>query len=235
MYVCCLLLLLVDVISAITELRFTALSFTSALIEWAVPTHCGRFQIQILFYNSIVYNTTSLITSVNVTGLSRGIEYNVFVFGISDSNELTRDKANILMTLDGEYVIVCHIVLKSTIPVPEQVTDLMASLMNNETVAIHVSFKVVYALHSLCSSLLFFPQQPSSSSRPPVMYYTVRHNVTTDGSFVEVTTILTNIRIDGAQPGHMYYIEVTAVNILGPGPTRSTCKSVQLYKTVLLI
>ena len=78
-----------------------------------------------------------------MTGLSRGVEYNVSVFGISDSNELTGDKANILMTLNGEYVIVCHIVLKSTIPVPEQVTDLMASLMKNETVAIHVSFKVV--------------------------------------------------------------------------------------------
>ena len=53
------------------------------------------------------------------------------------------------------------------------------------------------------------------------MYYTVRHNLTTDDSFVEATTRLTNITIDG-----VYYIEVTAVNILGPGPPRTTCHAV---------
>ena len=56
------------------------------------------------------------------------------------------------------------------------------------------------------------------------MYYTVQHNVTTDSGFVQTTTELTNIIIDGAQPGHVYYIEVTAVNILGPGPPRTTCE-----------
>ena len=70
----------------------------------------------------------------------------------------------------------------------------------------------------------FFPQQPSSSSRPPVMHYAVRHNVTANDSFVQVAAILTNITIDGAQPGHVYYIEVTAVNILGPGPPTTTCE-----------
>ena len=56
------------------------------------------------------------------------------------------------------------------------------------------------------------------------MYYTVRHNVSTDtdGGISQVNTEMTNITIDGAQPGHVYYIEVTAVNILGPGPPRST-------------
>ena len=56
------------------------------------------------------------------------------------------------------------------------------------------------------------------------MHYTVQHNVSADGSFIEVTTRLTNITIDGAQPGHVYYIEVTAVNILGPGPPKTTCE-----------
>ena len=56
------------------------------------------------------------------------------------------------------------------------------------------------------------------------MYYTVQHNVTTDGSLIQATVILTNITIDGAQPGHVYYIEVTAVNILGPGPPRIACE-----------
>ena len=70
----------------------------------------------------------------------------------------------------------------------------------------------------------FFPQHPPSSSRPPVMYYTVRHNVTANDSFVQAAAILTNITIDGAQPGHVYYIEVTAVNILGPGSPEATCE-----------
>ena len=58
------------------------------------------------------------------------------------------------------------------------------------------------------------------------MHYTVQHNVTTDadsGNSLE-TTKMTNITIDGAQPGHVYCIEVTAVNILGPGPPRTTSK-----------
>ena len=57
------------------------------------------------------------------------------------------------------------------------------------------------------------------------MHYTVQHNISADGSFIEVTNnSLTNITIDGAQPGHVYYIEVTAVNILGPGPPRTICE-----------
>ena len=60
------------------------------------------------------------------------------------------------------------------------------------------------------------------------MYYTVQHNVTTDvdGGISLVKTTMTNITIDGAQPGHVYYIEVTAVNILGPGPPRTTSKAI---------
>ena len=63
------------------------------------------------------------------------------------------------------------------------------------------------------------------------MYYTVQHNVTTDADsgISQVTTTMTNITIDGAQPGHVYYIEVTAVNILGPGPPRSTSKAILLH------
>ena len=100
------MIFILDAISAPNELRFAALSFTSASIEWAVPTHCGElFCIKIFFYNSIIYNTTSLTTSVNVTGLSHGVQYNVSVFGISDSNGITGDKANLLMTLEGEYML----------------------------------------------------------------------------------------------------------------------------------
>ena len=48
-----------------------------------------------------VLNTTSLTASVNVTGLSRAVEYNITVTGVSDGNEVTGNKANLLMTLDG--------------------------------------------------------------------------------------------------------------------------------------
>ena len=63
------------------------------------------------------------------------------------------------------------------------------------------------------------------------MYYTVQHNVSTDtdDGISQVNTTMTNITIDGAQPGHVYYIEVTAVNILGPGPPRSTCKTIEFH------
>ena len=81
---------------------------------------------------------------------------------------------------------------------------------------------LVFFIHTLSI------QYPPSSSRPPVMHYTVQHNVTTDtdDGISQVNTTMTNITIDGAQPGHVYYIEVTAVNILGPGPPTSTCMHV---------
>ena len=76
--------------------------------------------------------------------------------------------------------------------------------------------------------IIFFQQQLPFSSRPPIVYYTVRHNVATDadGGISQMTTNMTNITIDGAQPGHVYYIEVTAVNILGPGQPKATCESI---------
>ena len=77
-------------------------------------------------------------------------------------------------------------------------------------------------------------QQPPSSSRPPVMYYTVRHNVTTDAGNSQMNTNMKNITIDGgSQPGHVYYIEVTAVNILGPGPPRITSKAIILCSLII--
>ena len=95
---------------AITELRFTALSFTSASIQWAVPAHCGnRFHAYIVQISKSsrppFKKTTSLTTSVNVTGLSRGVEYNVSVIGISDENSTIEEMyhAMINMTLDGMY------------------------------------------------------------------------------------------------------------------------------------
>ena len=77
----------------ITDIRFTALHFTSVSIEWTLQTNsqCGSgFHIKIASSRDVnVLSTITLFTSVNVTGLSRAIEYNITVFGISDDNEIT--------------------------------------------------------------------------------------------------------------------------------------------------
>ena len=96
-----------DGVLPITDLRFTALSFTAASIEWtAAQRQCDNgFDIKLVSSLSVnVLNITSLTTSVNVTDLSRAVEYNITVTDVSDGNEVvTGNKANLLMTLDGKY------------------------------------------------------------------------------------------------------------------------------------
>ena len=61
--------------------------------------HTYIIQITDSHSNKTVYNTTSLTTSVNVTGLKQGVEYSITVFGrIGSTNG---DKASLLLTLDG--------------------------------------------------------------------------------------------------------------------------------------
>ena len=95
--------------SAPRYLSFTALNFTTASIEWAIPSILGHlvevYYIQIFI---ITLNLTSLANYVNVTGLSRGVEYNVTVYGRSlTCTSYKGDKATLLMTLDGihEYYV----------------------------------------------------------------------------------------------------------------------------------
>ena len=92
----------VDKIPAPRDLRFIALNFTAALVEWAV---CGSLNhvyiIQIIdsHSNETVYKITTPTTSVNVTGLKKGVEYIVTVFGRLGNT--SGDKAIMLMSLDG--------------------------------------------------------------------------------------------------------------------------------------
>ena len=79
-----------------------------------MPAHCGnKFTAYIVQLSigsrSPFKKTTSLTTSVNVNGLSRGVEYNVSVIGISDENSTIEEMhhAMINMTLDG----ICTILL----------------------------------------------------------------------------------------------------------------------------
>ena len=94
-----------DAAPEITGFKFTALSFTSAFIEWEVPIHCSTvFHIQISIPNHCfcenVYNSTSLTTSVDVKNLTRGVEDSVVVF----SNNVHESVGNLQMTLDGKHL-----------------------------------------------------------------------------------------------------------------------------------
>ena len=88
------------------------------------------------------------------------------------------------------------------------------------------SWKVEWCLHkhvmwSTCILLKLRIQQPASS-HPPVERYVIRHNTTANGSVSEVISHWTNITLHGAPPGHVYFIQVTPVNVLGPGPPTTT-------------
>ena len=70
--------------------------------------------------------------------------------------------------------------------------------------------------------MVLFPIQHPLSSRPPVTHYNVTHNVSDINNQLYIS--YTNITIHGALPGHVYYIQVTPVNVLGPGAARATCE-----------
>ena len=66
-------------------------------------------------------------------------------------------------------------------------------------------------------------QQPSSS-RPPVLYYVVTHNVTdTESSFPQRITHDTNITIHRVHLDNLYLIQVTPFNALGRGDSGYCC------------
>ena len=87
-----------------------ALNFTTASIEWAIPSCLGHlvevYYIQIFshLHNNIHLNLTSPATSVKVTSLSRGVEYNVTVHGRNlTCTSYEGEKATLLVTLDGMH------------------------------------------------------------------------------------------------------------------------------------
>ena len=94
-----------------------ALNYTLASIEWAIPSILGHlvevYYIQIFSHShNITLNLTSPATSVNVTGLSRSVEYNVTVYGRSlTCTSYEAEKATLLMTLDGIHAYIVIILL----------------------------------------------------------------------------------------------------------------------------
>ena len=92
------------------KLRFLALSFTSATLYWMPPNdspNCvhsytilvNESSLQATF-NSSVYNTSS--TSLNVTGLSRGVEY---TFTVTGRDRAGREGESAEMSLSLESMI----------------------------------------------------------------------------------------------------------------------------------
>ena len=52
----------------------------------------------------VIHNSTTIATTLNVTGLTRGVEYTVFVYGIDNNRRLGKN-GTILMTLDGTFKV----------------------------------------------------------------------------------------------------------------------------------
>ena len=95
------------------KLGFTALNFTSATLFWMPPNDClncvhsydwallAKIPFKNSFNLSYVYNsTTTTSTSLNVTGLSRGVEYTFTVTG-RDRAGRKGESEEMSMTLEG--------------------------------------------------------------------------------------------------------------------------------------
>ena len=74
--------------------------------------------------------------------------------------------------------------------------------------------------------------------RPPIVRYTVTHNLTVSGAtvFITVTSPVADIPLNGVPPGH-YYVSVTvaAVNVVGQGQRSQESFTGYLIIIVLLL
>ena len=71
-------------------------------------------------------------------------------------------------------------------------------------------------MHCVSRSLMII-QSPSSPTYPPVLYYTVTHNVSGNGSELAFNTTTNEAILNGARYGEMYFISVHGVNLIGKG------------------
>ena len=60
-------------------------------------------------------------------------------------------------------------------------------------------------------------QPPQSPTHPPVLYYTVTHNISDNGSELAFNTTTNKTILNGASYGEIYYISVFAINAIGKG------------------
>ena len=87
------------------DLGFKPLNFTSATFYWAIcgsvnPECVHNYNIMVQKVNrtlGIFHNITTVATSLNVTGLTRGEEYTITV-------SIAHSKKTVMMTLEGIWV-----------------------------------------------------------------------------------------------------------------------------------
>ena len=65
-----------------------------------------------------------------------------------------------------------------------------------------------------------------------MLYYNVTHNATGNK---QLLTQFTNVTLNGLGTDLVYYIQVTAINTLGPSVPTTACESCAQYKSVLII
>ena len=75
--------------------------------------------------------------------------------------------------------------------------------------------------------------QPPSSTHPPVLYYTVTHNVSGNGSELAFNTTTNKAILNKVRYGETYFISVCAVNPIGKGIT--TILTFSIGKTITSI
>ena len=140
------------------KLQFTALSFTSATLSWMPPNdspNCvhsytilvNESSLQATF-NSSVYNTSS--TSLNVTGLSRGVEY---IFTVTGRDRAGREgeSEKMLLSLEGmilfiyycKLIILTKVLIFYTFKVPLMIVDLeVYPALSSDNVTVLALWKV---------------------------------------------------------------------------------------------
>ena len=96
-----------DAVFTPVKLRYTSLNFTSAAIAWETPAGSCVDNYTVHIYNHIcelIDNSNTASKILNVSGLTRGVEYTVTVFGVY--NDEVGRSATIFMNLDGKSSII---------------------------------------------------------------------------------------------------------------------------------
>ena len=97
-----------DTTLATTDLMLKVLSFTSAIIDWNTPVDyfdcVFSYNVQIRNSQSNkTHNTTTTATSLNVTGLTHGVEYTIAVYDVI--GDVFVELGMIVITLDGKILL----------------------------------------------------------------------------------------------------------------------------------
>ena len=208
--------------------RFTALNFTSAILEWEPPgvsSSCiynYTVQIQSNIRMKLFETHRSQSTSLLSMSLDSLVEWSTL--SLSSVSTVTKLKENMkwfkwLLMVKHSYtkVHVLSVETRLILIVAEPLENLTVNSIQTPQggVILYAAWNTVWTKGHLqktyaCIILMVgsvFPIQNPLSSRPPVTHYNVTHNVSVINN--QLNTSYTNITIHGALPGHVYYIQVT--------------------------